>query len=174
MTAIYNILLNTPWWVLALFAVLVLLGIQALRPRTVPVWRLLVVPIIFIAWGIVSLVRQSSSSFLLFDWLLAAAVGGALARITTRPGEMRIERAGVALPGSVLPLARNMLIFFAKYALAAAAATTPAQRAQLAVWDIAVSGLSAGYFLGWLVHFALVYRRASRGVLAVQTSDATR
>jgi hypothetical protein len=70
MTQIVNILLNTPWWVFALFVMLVLLGVQALRPRTIPVWRLLITPGVFIVWGVISLILQPSvsSSFLWLDW----------------------------------------------------------------------------------------------------------
>jgi hypothetical protein len=34
----------------------------------------------------------------------------------------------------------------------------PEARGQLAVWDFAVSGASAGYFFGWVVRFTLAYR----------------
>jgi hypothetical protein len=53
--AVIGILLHTPWWVFVVFALLLALGIQALRPRVVSAWRLLVTPGIFIAWGLVSL-----------------------------------------------------------------------------------------------------------------------
>jgi len=35
MSALPLILINTPWWVFLLFALLVWLGVQALRPRAV-------------------------------------------------------------------------------------------------------------------------------------------
>jgi uncharacterized protein DUF6622 len=161
------VLLHTPWWVFAVFALLLVFGVQALRPRVVPLWRLLVTPGVFITWGLVSLVLRltPSSPLVLPDWLVAAAVGGVLAWITVRPARMRIEATGIAVPGSALPLVRNMLIFSAKYALSVAAVLAPAQQPHLALWDIAVSGASAGYFLGWLAQVALVYRRAPRAGL---------
>ena len=48
MPSILNILHSTPWWVFALFALLMWLGFQALRSRTLPLWRLLITPAIFI------------------------------------------------------------------------------------------------------------------------------
>ena len=157
-----NILLHTPWWVFAVFAVLLVLGIQALRPRVIPAWRLLATPAIFIGWGLVSLALRltASSPALAPDWLLAAALGAGLAWITTRPDAVRIVAEGIAVPGSPLPLARNLLIFSAKYALTVAAVLAPARQGEIALWDIAVSGISAGYFLGWLVSLALVYLRS--------------
>jgi hypothetical protein len=159
-----NILLHTPWWAFAVFALLLVLGVQALRPRVIAPWRLLVTPAVFIGWGLVSLMLRlmPSSPLLPFDWLIAAFVGVGLAWITTRSDAMRVEAAGIAVPGSPLPLARNMLIFSAKYALTVAAVLAPARQSELALWDIAVSGVSAGYFLGWLARIALVYRSAPR------------
>lgn len=56
MPNILNMLQNTPWWAFVLLALLIVLGIQALRPRTIAVWRLLIVPAAFIVWGLISLV----------------------------------------------------------------------------------------------------------------------
>jgi hypothetical protein len=168
-TLVINVVSNTPWWAFAVLALLLALGVQALRPRIIPLWRLLVTPGIFIAWGLVSLVLRlgPGSSLYLLDWLVAAGVGAALSWITTRPTAMRIDPGGVAMPGSIVPLIRNLLIFSAKYALTAAAAFDPAHRQDLAFWDIAVSGASAGYFIGWLAHLARLYRRGPRGELVV-------
>jgi len=165
MPPLLNILLNTPWWVFVLFVVLLVFGVRAFRPRSISVWRSLVIPGVFIAWGAVSLIQQmpQSSSYLLADWLVGGVIGAALLWLTGRPMAMRIERAGiVTVAGSPLPLVRNMLIFFAKYGLAVAAARNPAERAHLAIWDVAVSGTSAGYFLAWLAVFVIAYRRASQ------------
>jgi hypothetical protein len=87
----------------------------------------------------------------------------AIAWTTTRLDGVRIDRARqrVSLPGSALPLIRNLLIFSAKYGLAVAVAIAPASRASLAFWDVAVSGASAGYFLSWLARFVSAYRRTT-------------
>jgi len=153
------ILLHTPWWVFALFALVLWFGLQALRPRVLPAWRLLIIPAVFISWGFASLLARASP-WLMADWLLAAAVGGLLARLSARTGEVRISEAGVEVPGSALPLIRNMAIFAAKYTLTAAIAIAPAHRADFAAWGGAVSGISAGYVLAWLAGFALAYRHA--------------
>jgi hypothetical protein len=159
--AVGGILQGTPWWVYPLLALLVVLGLQATKPRDVPLARVLVAPAVFIAWGIVSLVaRPSFSSGLVLGWLITASFGAALALLTIRGDAVRLDHARhlVHLPGSWLPLARNLLIFAAKYGLAVAAVLAPAARDQLALWDIAVSGASAGYFLAWLARLAVAYR----------------
>jgi hypothetical protein len=162
--SILNILQHTPWWVFALFGLLVWLGIQALRPRTLPIWRLLITPAVFIGWGLTSLaLRSTSSPVLIADWLLAAAVCAAIAWTTSRLHDVGIDRAQqlVSLPGSAWPLFRNLLNFFVLYGLGVASAIAPTSKADLAVWYIAVSGASAGYFVGWSARFASRYRQTT-------------
>jgi hypothetical protein len=93
-----------------------------------------------------------------------AGLGAALAFMATSFETARIDRSRglVHLPGSPVPLLRNMTIFALKYGLAVAAATALAEPGTLAAPDAAVSGASAGYFLGWLARFALVCRRVAR------------
>jgi len=171
MTNISNILVHTPLWVFAVFAFLMWVGLQALSPRTLSIWRLLITPAIFITWGVESIVvRSLSSPILVVDWSATLAIGAAIAWTTSRLDNVGIDRqrGTVSFPASALPLIRNLLIFSAKYVLGVAAAMMPAWRPELALWDIAVSGASAGYFLGWLARFALAYRRASEPNLAEQ------
>jgi hypothetical protein len=40
-------------------------------------------------------------------------------------------------------------------------AVTPTLQDSLLPWDIGVSGISAGYFIGWLLRLALKYREGS-------------
>jgi hypothetical protein len=171
MSVVLAILRNTPWFIYVLFAVVLALGVQALRSRVISVWRLLVAPAVFIGWGLTSLAIQSvSSPILIVVWLVAAAIGAAIAWTTTHLRGVRIDRARqlVSLPGATLPLIRNLLIFSAKYGLGVAIALAPAWHADLAICDLAVSGASAGYFLGWLARFLSAYRSTTDQNLATQ------
>ena len=148
------ILAHTPWWVFAVLAVLILTGVQALRPRVVAVWRLLLVPAIFIGWGVISAVQRSAAAPALgADWIAAAILGTILGWATTLLAGYKFETNSwnVRVPGSPVQLVRNVLIFVARYgiAVATASATTSGDRAWLIACDVAVSGLAAGYFLGW-------------------------
>ena len=158
-----TILTHTPWWVFAVLAVLIVTGIQALRPRIVPAWRLLIVPAIFIAWGIAGVsIRASAVPSLALDWFGAVVIGGAIGYAVTRSGAFAFEADGrrVHLPGSPVPLLRNSLIFAARYTLAVAAAfaATSAAHGQLILWDVMVSGFASGYFAGWLARVVRAWR----------------
>jgi Family of unknown function (DUF6622) len=171
MTSPLAILTHTPWWAFVIFALLVARGVTGLTPRSVPVVRLMIVPAVFVAWGIASLaMRSTGSPLLVADWLACAAAGLAIGWQTTRLDGIRIDRAAglVMVPGSIVPLLRNLLIFLTKYALAVAMTMAPAWRADIVSWDVAVSGLSAGYFIAWMLRFALRYRGHAPGTAVAQ------
>jgi hypothetical protein len=157
------ILAHTPWWVFAVIAALILTGVQALRPRVVAMWRLLIVPAIFIGWGLFSVVQRSAATPMLgADWIAAVVLGTMLGWTTTRLAGYVFEAHSwdVRVPGSPTQLVRNVVIFFARYgiAVAMAFATTPGDRSWLIACDVAVSGLAAGYFVGWIGRVGRAHR----------------
>src|ERR1700729_3972450 len=78
------ILAHTPWWAWALCALLVARGVPALRTRSVPVARILIVPAVFMAWGIASLaMRSTGSPELAVAWSACAVAGLAIGWQTT-------------------------------------------------------------------------------------------
>ena len=124
----------------------------------------LLVPVFFIGWGVLSVVQRSGAAPMLgLDWIVAAFVGGVIGWATTSPTGFVFEGLTVRLAGSPMQLVRNLIVFIAKYSLAVATAfaVTAEARAQLAFWDVAMSGLAAGYFLGWIARFVSARRMQS-------------
>jgi hypothetical protein len=154
---------NVPWWVFPLLALLVWRGWHASKSRTVPIRAIFIGPAIFIGWGIANLVtRALAAPNLAAVWFAAAALGALLALTTVRLAVQADRTKGlVRLPGSWWPLTRYLAIFCAKFVLAAWSAIAPAMRPELAYWDVGVSGLSAGYFIGWLASVLRDYRSAA-------------
>jgi hypothetical protein len=173
MILLSRIIGGAPWWAFPLLALLVVLGLQATRSRTVR-WQLLVIaPAVFIAWGIARLVARSAANPLyLADWSAAAACGIALAMATRHSNGIRVDRnrGVVHIAGSWLPLVRYMLIFLAKYALAAATALVPSHGFEFTLADIAVSGVMAGYFSTQLIQLLRTYWLAPNADLRAATS----
>jgi hypothetical protein len=165
MPSIASFIRHTPWWAFGCLAIIVALGIQALKTRTIPLWRIIVVPAVFIVWGVVSLaLRWMASPVLVAGWVIAGAAGFAVARLTTRLEGVRVDpsRVRVHVPGSAEPLVRNLVIFSAKYCLTAAMIIAPTLHDSLARWDILVSGISAGYFIGGLLRLVIKIRGAGQ------------
>lgn len=159
---------RTPPWVFVLFAYLLWIGIMRLRPSVRDLGKTWITPGIFIAWGLVGLLRRPGDfSYVAVHWGIAAVIGGIVGSL----GEMKnmvVDRPRqlVRLRGSVLPLLRILVVFGAHYLLQVAAAVHPENRGTFLAWDIYVSGASAGYFFGWSVRFLRAYRTAPQMDLA--------
>jgi hypothetical protein len=154
---------QTPLWVFALLVLLVWLGIKRLQARTTPLTRVWMVPAVFIVWGVSGLFARSGAPIdVAAHWFAGAVLGGALGAWSLSPASLRFDHRNrlVYQPGSVLPLLRNLAIFLGHYVLQVIAATQPHLRDSAMGWDVYVSGLSAGYFIGWSIRFVLGQRRA--------------
>ena len=82
-----GILTHTPPWVFALLALLIWQGCLALRPRSQPLSRLLIVPAVFFLMGLSRLVLGGKSIDLMLVWVAGAAVF-VLARNRSREKEI--------------------------------------------------------------------------------------
>ncbi len=146
---------NTPPWVFLLLGFLVWQGVQASRVRTVPIWRPFIVPLVFLTMGLMALLaRRTEGPAPLFAWLAAAVLMAPLGFVTG-PRPLAWDRAAqhVTLPGSLAPLLRNVLVFCLQYGFAVELALHPEQHGVLVTVGRAVSGATAGYFIGWALGF---------------------
>jgi hypothetical protein len=157
-----GVLSHTPLWVWALLALLVWLGSLGLRRRRMALRRVAIVPLVFILWGLSGLAARPFDAATIAAFWLGGLILGTMLGLATSPRLISVDRARreVSLPGSGWPLARNLIFFFAHYALTVAAAIVTAQKVMLLQADIAVSGASAGYFIGWFVAVLRQYRAA--------------
>ena len=156
----WQILIHTPIWVFPLFAYLVWLGIKAMRPRTVTIWRSLIVPAVFIVWGLSRLLsRQQDVMWPLIAWLAAAAVLLMAGLLTARPLELDHTTGEIKRPGSVVPLIRNVTVFALQYTVAVIAAVDPHDATTAAIAGRVISGGTTGYFLGRTIALLRQYFR---------------
>jgi len=154
-----TILHNTPSWVFALLGFLIWRGVQALRSKTQPFWRLLIVPLIFLVMGLSRLAMARDGIEPLLAWLAAALVLFAVA-LSRHPRLVVVDRTSglVTLPGSAIPLVRNVTVFLLQYGVAVASAMKLQPELAVAILGHAVSGASAGYFSGWIWALWRFYR----------------
>jgi hypothetical protein len=161
MDAAVATLTHTPTWVFAVLAYLIWMGVKGLQPRTMPLARVFITPAVFIVWGVVGAAgRHLPPSLNAAAWI-GGAMLGALPGALTSPRRIELNRARnlVHFEGGPFALIRNLTLFGLRYGLAVAAASSHGDDAGLAVVATAVSGLSAGYFVGWT---AMVWRTLSR------------
>ena len=151
---IVNILSNTPLWVWVLLAFVISRGIAALQPREVAPSRVLIIPLVFLIWGLVGIFGAGESAAVkaaaFLVGLALGAVGGRWLALAS-PSPSLIPASGrLAMPGSVAPLILICLAFAIKYTGSAALAISdePVFRAQLAIALAGVGGMFAGLFWG--------------------------
>jgi hypothetical protein len=160
-----GILTHTPIWVFALFAYLVWQGSKSQRPRTQPLWRMLIVPLMFFLMGLSRLVLARNNGWeLLVAWFVAALLFASLA-LYRGSGWLVIDRKNglVTRPGSSMPLLRNITVFLLQYAIAVSAAVHLDDHIAAAVIGRAISGATAGYFAGRTVSLLRSYWNAEAG-----------
>ena len=157
-----GIVTHTPLWAWLLLGYLVWQGIRSLQPRTTTIWRALIVPGIFIVWGLSRIVSNQQAT----SWPLAAWIIGALALlpvgiVTPRPFEVDHATGEIIRPGSAFPLIRNILVFALQYAVAVLAALHADGDGIGTLVARAISGATSGYFIGSAIALLRAYRRKS-------------
>ena len=159
---IYEVLVHTPIWVWLLLAFIVSRGVSALRPRTLPPIRALIVPVVFLFWGLSGLIGARGLgldvALFVFAFALGLFGGGALASLTPTP-QWFPETGRMAMPGSPVPLVMILVAFVVKYvgAVALSIEVDPAAQAQIAHAMTLVGGAFAGLFWGRIL---TLFRRA--------------
>ena len=155
----YGVLTHTPRWVFVLLTYLVWQGIKAMQPRTTTIWRALIVPLVFVAWGVSRVGLRQDSAWLLVAWIAAALVLLPLGVLTPRPFELDHKTGLIRRPGSVFPLIRNLIVFALQYSVAVISAVDVHDRLPAAIVGRAVSGATAGYFIGSTIALLRAYWR---------------
>lgn len=167
-----QILLNTPSWVFAVFALLLVLGSRQLIAHRVPLGRATIVPLVMIGlavWGVLSALRNSPAGLLaLLAWAGVAALMLVWVARRALPAATHFEPAtrSFRLPGSAVPLALMMAIFLTKYAVGVLMALHPqlSHHSAFALGVSALYGLFSGVFAG----------RAWRLIQLARASDQAR
>jgi uncharacterized protein DUF6622 len=165
MRPVVEIVTGTPPWVWALLALLLYLGIRALRPTTAPLWRVAILPTVFFVWGLYGLVMSNGLTVQrAAPWLVALAVGtiAGFALAGTRPVRADRSHGLVHVPGGSFTLVLSLLIFAIKYVFAVLHAMDPAAFADARFWltELAVSGVLTGMFIGRFAGLWRQYRAA--------------
>ncbi|MDZ7862232.1 DUF6622 family protein [Acidovorax sp.] len=144
---------STPVWVWPLFLVLLAFGLrQTLRQRAT-IRRVSIVPVVLTGLSMYgTLSAWNSDAQAIVSWLLALVVSATWVgrRPLPRGTQFDLAQQTFSLPGSWVPLALMMGIFFTKYALGAMGALNPTLLNSLPVMLVASAlyGLCSGIFLG--------------------------
>ena len=124
-TTILAIITHTPIWVWALYALVLFMGYQRARDRTVGVWRLMIFPVVMIVLAVTSMVGGGLG--VLPAALVGLAIGGVSGWLMERDGATRrLPDGKLWLRGEWWSFAQIVLILIIRYVIAVTGAVNPA------------------------------------------------
>lgn len=177
MQSIVQILSHTPAWVYVLFVYLIFRGIKARKPAGVTPLRLVLVPALLIGWGLYDLIRlYGLSATSLTPWLAALGIGAIIGWFLIRGRIIEVDRAAgvIKRPADYTVLPLIVFAFSIKYAIGVIAALSPVRLANpsFRIFDLTLSGILAGVFVGKLALYLTRYfsQHAVAGVDPQRTS----
>ena len=166
MPSFFQIVAHTPLWVWPLMVFVLWLGLQGLRPRVVPWWRLAILPLAGLGTSLGGIAQSVDPAAAVTAWGLALIaslpVGWAFGQ--NRPLRLRPEDGKLELAGGWFGLLFGVSIFAVRYALGVLFGVLPALRAE-PLWihaSGAVGGMIAGIGIGWLANLLRRARESRR------------
>lgn len=155
-----EILKRTPAWAFAILAVLVGLGIQQARTRTISRLRAFVVPVVVVVLSAASALLTSNDVVASgIAWIVAAVATAALINAYGEPLHITVLSDNrLVLPGSWLPMAMFILIYLLRYATGVGKSLAP--DLVNAPGFVAASSAAYGVFSGVFFGRALLLMRA--------------
>jgi hypothetical protein len=156
MPSFFQIVVNTPLWVWPLMAFVLWLGLQGLRSRVVPWWRLAILPAVGLTTSLSGIAQSADPAGAATGWGVALLaflpLGWAFGQ--NRPVRLRREDGKLEIAGGWFALLFGVSIFAVRYAMGVLFGVLPALRSE-PLWihaSGAVGGMIAGIGIGWLAN----------------------
>ena len=148
MNSFFTIFTATPPYVWGLFIYLVFMGVKALRPRTIFVPQMYVMPLVMFALKSYLLAGAPREVFLAFVVSLIVAMCAGFASTLRMRATFYKDNLFVKLNGGVETLVVSLLFFATRYVFGYLRATDPALAPLLVILDASTSGAFCGLMLG--------------------------
>ena len=162
MTAIWQALTHTPWWVYVLFFYLLKVGVDATKSNTVSLKKLFVLPSAFFLISLNTLinsVQPTVANFSIYTLALGVGVSGGWILVKNMALQFDKNKELIRLSGSWATLLLILTIFTAKYYFGYSLAIDPSlsEDTLFELSMLAVSGVCTGMLIGRLACY--LYRR---------------
>lgn len=162
MQLLLEFLKGTPWWVFVLFFYLMFIGFGAVKPSVVSLIKLAILPVLFTALAIHTLIVSFSINSTAILLLAAGLLLGSLVGLLIASGkDYKVDRQHllILMPGNWSTLILILLIFASKYYFGYALSANPMiiHNLNFEIIMLIVSGICTGLFIGrficYLYHF---------------------
>ena len=139
-----------PVWVYPLFLILLYLGIRQCYLRTTKIYRLVILPIIFILMSLNNLDGSPALTWISMPcWIIAIALGIYLGYLHKKNATITVDKSQgiITIPGDWSMLLLILIVFAVEFAINAVEAVGPSP-AWFGPLALAVSGLVTGMSVG--------------------------
>jgi hypothetical protein len=146
-----DLLKETPWWVYALFILLVAIALRATQRRTLTLKQLFVVPGILTLWNLFWLDERIHNRLSLFlYWAIGVIAGSFFGWLMVRSWKIHAEKLKkrIFLPPTWSTLILVLAIFSVRYFFGFNYLKHPESAAKLFLADSLSSGVITGIFIG--------------------------
>ncbi len=145
---------GTPFWVWLVLLYLLFIGVRSLNTRIVYLPKLFIIPLVLLLIKYKIFLSQYSVVL-----ILAIVFGSVLNFIMHTNSKVEIIKnsKSVKLPGSYSTLLILIFFFVVKYFLGYLSATDPDLAIKYSLFEIIISGLLSGYFLGRAIYYIYKY-----------------
>lgn len=163
MVQIWQTVIHTPWWVYIVLGYLIAVGLKASKVRIIPLWKIFVLPIIFLSMSAQTLADMETIEYLnMVSWLAAMLAGSLIGWWQVKRLDIKIDKRHslIQIPGSWDTLIVVLIIFIAKYYFGYEKAINPVFTTQLEfkVGMLLLAGVCTGLFLGRLFSYLRLYK----------------
>ena len=148
-----TILVMTPFWVWLILLFLAIRGIKAMRPNSVPLSGILILPVVFTVWAGIGLSKFGHVALALEIWLVLGLIVGLALGVAIFKGLQgyRYDRhtQHIHRPGTVRMLLISLLAFVCKFAVAVYVVHSTLQKTDISPLIYGgVSGMVCGLLWG--------------------------
>ncbi|AZZ36288.1 hypothetical protein CIK05_05615 [Bdellovibrio sp. qaytius] len=149
-----DIITHTPAWVWAILIYLLFVGYQALKPRTISLYRLILLPIALIALKFKFF--TSPDAWIYIVGILSGAFAGYL-KVRNSKIQVFKDKKEILIPGSSSLIVILVGIFVMKYFFGFLQVTDPVAYIKYYTWELVMSGILSGYFSGQRLNYLYRY-----------------
>lgn len=154
---ILQIITHTPAWVWGILIYLLYVGVQALKPRLVSIYRLILLPLALIFLKYKIFVSPDAWVYLLG---ITAGIFAGYAQVRNSPIKILKDIKSIQIPGSSSLIVILLGIFVMRYFFGYLQASKPEAYVEYFYWELALSGILSGYFTGQRANYLYRYFKA--------------
>jgi hypothetical protein len=155
---IWEFFRHTPVYVYVVFAYLVISGLQASRDRVIPIFKPVILTVLFLILSLDTLLRVFSVNCISIGiWLVGSIIGFCLGWLQAWRRNIKVDKQKkkLFLPGTSSTLLIALFIFALKYYIGYTRHEYPERLQQVGfqIFAVLLSGWSSTLFLGRLVNY---------------------